>query len=57
MAIVRITRRQIEQAVKAREAALLKDKGFRLHDEQLRSVVRATAATKEAMTREREQPS
>ena len=35
MAIIRITRKQIEAANKARETALLKDHDFRLHEEQL----------------------
>ena len=34
MPIIRVTRKQIEEANKAREAALQKDDDFRLHDEQ-----------------------
>jgi hypothetical protein len=52
MAIIRITRKQIEEANKAREAALLKDHDFRLHDEQLQRLRREAAAA-----REKERPS
>jgi hypothetical protein len=34
MPIIRVTRKQIEEANKAREAALKKDDDFRLHEEQ-----------------------
>ena len=34
MPIIRVTRKQIEEAHEAREAALQKDGDFRLHDEQ-----------------------
>jgi hypothetical protein len=46
MAIVRITKKQIEEANKAREAALKKDAGFRQHHEHLQQVIRAAAAAK-----------
>jgi hypothetical protein len=50
--IIRVTRKQIEEANKAREAALQKDPDFRLHDEQRQRLeLEAAAARKE------EQPS
>ncbi len=52
MAIIRITRKQIEEANKAREAALLKDHDFRQHEEQRQRLGREAAAA-----RENEQPS
>jgi len=52
MAIVRLTKKQIEEANKAREAALQEDHDFRLHDEQLQRLRREAAAA-----RENEQPS
>jgi hypothetical protein len=52
VAIIRITRKQIEEANKAREAALLKDDDFRRHDEELRRLGREAAKV-----REKEQPS
>jgi hypothetical protein len=57
MAIIRITRKQIQQANEAREAALIEDKEFRRHDEQLRRFVRAAAAAKVAAAEKKEQPS
>jgi hypothetical protein len=50
MPIIRVTRKQIEAANKARKAALKKDHDFRLHDEQLqrqRLELEAAAARKE----------
>jgi hypothetical protein len=47
MPIIRVTKKQIEEANKAREAALLKDQEFRLHEEQLERLVREAAAAKE----------
>jgi hypothetical protein len=44
--IIRVTKKQIEEANKAREAALLKDQEFRRHEEQLERLVREAAATK-----------
>ena len=52
MAIIRITKKQIEPANKAREAALLKDHDFRRHEEQLQRL-RAEAS----IARQKEQPS
>jgi hypothetical protein len=43
MAIVRITKNQIEAANKAREAALQKDPAFRAHQEQQQRTVREAA--------------
>ena len=59
MAVIRITRKQIEDAHKAREAALLKDPEFRQHDEQLQRIGREAAAAREKATavRTKEQPS
>jgi len=42
MAIIRITKKQIEEANRAREAALLKDADFRRHEEQRQRVERDT---------------
>jgi hypothetical protein len=53
MPIIRVTKKQIEEASKAREAALLKDQDFRLHDEQRQRFVREAAA----VAKEKEQPS
>ena len=48
MPIIRVTRKQIEEANKAREAALQKDDDFRLHEEQhQRLELEAAAACKE----------
>ena len=47
-AYIRLTRKQIEEANKAREAALQKDDDFRLHEEQhQRLELEAAAARKE----------
>ena len=48
MPIIRVTKRQIEQAKKAREAALQKDHDFRLQEEQRQRLgLKAAAARKE----------
>ena len=52
MAIIRITKEQIEEANKARAAALLKDDDFRRYDDQLQRLGREAAEV-----REKEQPS
>jgi len=65
MAIIRVTKKQIEAANKAREAALKKDPDFRLHEEQrqrFEEAARAREATlqkelKTAAARKEEQPS
>ena len=59
VAVIRITRKQIEDANKAREAALLKDNDFRQHEEQRQRVRQeaAAAAQKAAAARKKEQPS
>jgi hypothetical protein len=36
MAIIRVSKKQIQDATKAREAALAKNAAFRRHDEELR---------------------
>ena len=46
MAILRITKKQIEEANSAREAALKKDAAFRQHHEHLQQVIRTVAAAK-----------
>jgi hypothetical protein len=53
MPIIRVTRKQIQEANKAREAALKKDGDFRLHDERLQRLVDLEAAA----ARKEEQPS
>jgi len=63
--IIRVTRKQIEEANKAREAALKKDDDFRLHEEQRQSFEEANKAREAALkkeleaaaTRNEEQPS
>jgi hypothetical protein len=65
MPIIRVTRKQIEAANKAREAALKKDDDFRRHEEQLQhfaEVAKAREAAlqkelKAAVARKEEQPS
>jgi hypothetical protein len=47
VAIIRITKEQIEEAKKARDAALLKDDDFRRYDEQLQSLGREAAKVRE----------
>ena len=65
MPIIRVTRKHIQAANKAREAALKKDDDFRRHEEQRQSfdeanVAREAALQKElkaAVARKEEQPS
>ena len=47
MPIIRVTKKQIEEANKAREAAVLKDQEFRLHEEHLERLMREAAERKE----------
>jgi hypothetical protein len=47
--IIRVTRKQIEEANKAREAALQKDEEFRLHEEQRKRLLLETDARKKAL--------
>jgi DNA polymerase III delta prime subunit len=47
VAVIRITKKQIEEANKAREAALLKDHDFRLHEEQQERLSSEAIAAKE----------
>lgn len=47
MTIIRITKKQIEEANKAREAALKEDQDFRLHDEQRQRLARQADAARE----------
>lgn len=54
MPIIRVTRKQIEAANKAREAALKKDDDFRLHEEQRQ---RQRLELEAAADRKQEQPS
>ena len=65
MPIIRVTRKQIEDANKAREAALKKDDDFRRHEEQRQRFEEAARARetglqkelKTAAARKEEQPS
>jgi hypothetical protein len=65
MPIIRVTRKQIEAANKAREAALKTDDDFRLHEEQRQRFEEAQKAREAALqkelkataTRREEQPS
>jgi hypothetical protein len=66
MPIVRVTKKQIEAANKAREAALKKDGDFRRHAEAQRQQIEAANKAREAalrkeieaaMSRKEEQPS
>jgi hypothetical protein len=59
MPIIRVTKKQIEAANKAREAALKKDADFRLHEEQrqrLEDSARAREAALQKAVRKEEQP-
>jgi hypothetical protein len=58
MPIIRVTRKQIEAANKAREAALKKDDDFRRHEEQRERFVEAALQKelKAAAPRKEEQP-
>jgi hypothetical protein len=47
MTIIRISKKQIEEAKKARDAALKEDKDFRLHDEQRQHFAREADAARE----------
>lgn len=47
MPIIRVTKRQIQAANKAREAALSKNRQFRLHEERLELVRREVFRQKE----------
>jgi hypothetical protein len=47
VSIIRITKEQIEEANRAREAALLKDDDFRRYDEQLQRLGREAAKVRE----------
>ena len=65
MPIIRVTKKQIEAANKAREAALKKDNDFRVHEEQRQRFEEAARAReavlqkefKTAAARKEEQPS
>jgi hypothetical protein len=52
--IIRVTRKQIEKANKAREAALKKDDDFRLYEEQRQSFEEANKAREAALKKELE---
>ena len=52
MPIIRVTKKQIEAANKAREAALKKDGDFRLHEEQRQSFEEASKAREAALKKE-----
>jgi hypothetical protein len=45
MPIIRVTRKQIEEANKAREAALKKDDDFRRHEEQREAALKRNLET------------
>lgn len=47
MTIIRITKKQIEEANKAREAALNEDQDLRLHDEQRQRLAREADAARD----------
>lgn len=46
MTIIRITKKQIEEANKARDAALKEDQDFRLHEEQRQRLTREADAAR-----------
>ena len=52
MPIIRVTRKQIEEANKAREAALKKDDDFRRHEEQRQRFEEAAKAREAALQKE-----
>ena len=52
MPIIRVTRKQIQVAHKAREAALKKDDDFRRHEEQRRRFEEANDARETALQKE-----
>ena len=47
MAIIRISKKQIEEANRARETALQEDQDFRLHDEHRQRLSREADTTRE----------
>jgi lysozyme family protein len=53
MPIIRVTRKQIQAAKKAREAALKKDGDFSTHEEQLQRFEEAARAREAALQKER----
>jgi len=52
MPIIRVTRKNIEEAAKAREAALKEDEDFRRHEEQLQRFKEAAKAREAALQKE-----
>ena len=52
MPIIRVTRKQIQEANKAREAALKKDDDFRRHEEQRQRFKEAAKAREAALQKE-----
>ena len=52
MPIIRVTRKQIEAAKKAREAALKKDEDFRRFEERRQRLVEAAKAREAALQKE-----
>jgi hypothetical protein len=52
MPIIRVTRKQIQAANKAREVALKKDADFRRHEEQRQGFEEATRAREAALQKE-----
>jgi hypothetical protein len=52
MPIIRVTKKQIEAANKAREASLKKDDDFRLHEEQRQRFEEAARAREAALQKE-----
>jgi hypothetical protein len=52
MPIIRVTKKQIQEANKAREAALKKDDDFRLHEEQRQRFEEANKAREAALQKE-----
>ena len=52
MPMIRVTRKQIEAANKAREAALKKDDEFRRHEEQRQRFVEVAKAREAALNKE-----
>ena len=57
MAIIRITKKQIDEANKAREAALLKDHDFRVFVEQRQRVRLEPTVDRDEEPRSKERPS
>jgi hypothetical protein len=52
MSIIRVTRKQIQEANKAREVALKKDDDFRRHEEQCQRFEEANKAREGALQKE-----